>query len=60
MIYKVLYTWWCTVTPSIIFVRADSEEQARNKVEHALGNEECDIKTILPSSEEEVLSTYVL
>ena len=57
--WKVSYKWWCSVSMSYDYVKAETEREAYQKFDSQFGYEEIDIKNIEEISAEEILNEVV-
>lgn len=60
MYWKVTYIYWHSVTPNIMFVRADSESDAWKVADSQFGYEEADIKSVEEVTVDEILKKTVV
>ena len=60
MYWKFTYRWWFSISKSTMFVKADTESDARKKFNSQFGYEEVDIEDCEQVTEEEVLRECVV
>lgn len=60
MYWKVTYQYWCSVVKQTMFVKADTESDAWKVAGSQFGYEEADIRSVEPTTEEEILKNCVV
>lgn len=60
MYWKVIYTMWYSVNEEkVIYIEADTREEALNKVDNKFGYEQIDIKSVIETTPENILKEVI-
>lgn len=60
MYWKFTYIWWYSVCNDVMFVKADTREEAYEKFNSNFGYEDVDVQSCEQVTEDDILNYYVV